>query len=94
MRTALPVEPINVDELSDAKLVDIIEVISKVRGKLQNLQSQCPGYALSLPEGHSPYTTYSYGLHLVLHLAWTPYVDSNNIIKLYAHGCEGMATHN
>lgn len=93
LRAALPADPINIDELPDVEPVEIVEIISKAASKSQNSPSRCPGYALGLPEGHSPYTTYPYGLHSILRLAWSPYVDSNNIIKLYAHGCEGIATH-
>ncbi len=72
---------------------EIIEIVSEaVQRKQQSKPQKCSGFVLDIPNGQSPYTIYPYGLHSLYRLPWNPYVDANNVIKLYAHGCHETHT--
>ncbi|THU77743.1 hypothetical protein K435DRAFT_770008 [Dendrothele bispora CBS 962.96] len=54
--------------------------------------TRCEGYTLTFPPGLSPYTHYPFALHYHLNLPWTPSIDSENRMILFARECGGMGS--
>lgn len=84
----------NEDEIVEINSFEFEDTLQKSdQLRMATSSSRCHGYAVILPNGHSPYVSYPFALHDTLSLPWVPQITPDGSLKLVAQKCSGTTTH-